>query len=60
MTPTPTWREIAAVSPQFMEWIVQKYGPLPEGPADAESIKKYMTDYDKEMHSRRFETREEK
>lgn len=59
MMTTPTWRDIAGVYPQFMEWVVKKYGPMPEGPADAESIREYMGEYDREAHSKRFHTSHE-
>jgi hypothetical protein len=26
-----TWREIAERYPEFVQWVVQTFGPLPEG-----------------------------
>lgn len=26
------WNEVAAIHPEFVQWVVQKFGPLPDGP----------------------------
>lgn len=41
------WREIALLYPEFVQWIVQTKGPLPEM-ADMATYTKYRTEYDKE------------
>lgn len=32
----PTWKELAPMYPEFVAWVVQRYGPLPEGPIEQE------------------------
>lgn len=41
------WRDITIVLPEFVQWIAQTHGPLPEM-ADQETYNKYRTEYDKE------------
>ena len=44
--PKPTWNDIARIYPQFVQWVVQKHGPLPDGPAKQADYEKYATAYD--------------
>lgn len=40
-----TWKELAAEFPEFVQWVVQKYGPLPEGPVSEEEIIRYTEEF---------------
>lgn len=32
--PKMTWRDVAIAHPEFVQWVVAKHGPLPEGEVD--------------------------
>jgi hypothetical protein len=50
MTEIPvTWAQIARVQPEFVQWIVQKYGPLPDGPV-VKSLFDHYAELYKEAH----------
>lgn len=40
-----TWNDVTAIVPEFVQWIVQKHGPLPEGQVDLELYAEYLTEY---------------
>jgi hypothetical protein len=40
-----TWKELAVRYPEFVQWCVQKYGPLPEGPIDHRDYAMFMLAY---------------
>lgn len=42
------WRFIAQGNPEFVQWIVATYGPLPELATQAE-YERFAADYDKAM-----------
>lgn len=44
-----TWRELIAKQPEFGSWVVQRHGPLPEGPVDPELVLDYFAEYLKEQ-----------
>ena len=37
-----TWRDVAVLDPEFVQWVVQRFGPLPEGPVRPRDHKKYL------------------
>ena len=45
-TTTPTWKVMAVVYPQFVQWVVQKYGPRPEGAIVREDWDRYVALYE--------------
>lgn len=36
---------MAVVYPEFVQWVVQKFGPVPEGPIDRNMWDKYREEY---------------
>lgn len=44
--PKPTWTDVAKMYPQFVQWAVQKYGPLPDGPVKQADYERYVDAYD--------------
>lgn len=36
-----TWKDLAKSYPEFVQWIVQKFGPLPEGEISADDYNRY-------------------
>ena len=40
------WRDLAVSYPEFVQWIVQKYGPLPDGEVKEEDYNKYKEAYE--------------
>jgi hypothetical protein len=40
------WKEFALLYPEFVEWIVQKFGPLPEGAIDEEDYNRFKLAYE--------------
>jgi hypothetical protein len=45
MSVTPTWKELARTYPEFVQWVVQRYGPLPDGPINEADYTRYATEY---------------
>jgi hypothetical protein len=41
-----TWKELATVYPDFVQWVVQVYGPLPEGDVTEADYERFGTAYD--------------
>lgn len=37
-----TWKHIAAYDPEFVQWVVQRYGPLPDGPVNEADYERYL------------------
>jgi len=44
-----TWQDLALRYPAFVAWIVQKYGPLPDGPVKRADYEQYKEAYEREM-----------
>jgi len=45
--PVPiTWNQIAIAYPEFVQWVVQTYGPMPEGPIQHEDYVRYKELYE--------------
>ena len=40
-----TWHDAAARYPEFVQWIVATYGPLPDGPITEEDYARFYNDY---------------
>jgi hypothetical protein len=40
-----TWHDIAEVYPVFVQWIVAKYGPLPDGEVSEEDYERFSAAY---------------
>lgn len=40
-----TWKELAVHFPEFVQWIVQRYGGVPEGPIKREDYLRFQTEY---------------
>ena len=36
-----TWRDLAVRFPEFVQWIVAKFGPLPEGEVKQEDYERF-------------------
>lgn len=45
---TYTWKDVAAIVPEFVQWVVRKHGPLPDGRVDLELYAHYLSQYIKE------------
>ena len=41
----PTWKDVAVLQPAFVQWIVQRFGPLPDGGIVPDDYDKYVTAY---------------
>ena len=44
----PTWKDLAKAHPGFVQWVVQRFGPLPEGPIVQADYERYVAEYEKE------------
>jgi hypothetical protein len=42
-----TWNDVAYQHPEFVAWVVQRYGPLPEGPVIEEDYERYRTAWER-------------
>ena len=40
-----TWKDVAVWQPEFTQWIVQRYGPLPDGPVIEEDFSRYAAEF---------------
>jgi hypothetical protein len=40
-----TWRVLAVYYPEFVEWIVQRHGPLPEGGIVQADYERFRDEY---------------
>lgn len=40
-----TWKVMTTLLPEFVQWIVQKYGPLPEGPIKQTDYERFKKEY---------------
>jgi hypothetical protein len=45
MSETPTWKELARTYPEFVQWVVQRYGPVPDGLINEADYTKYAIEY---------------
>ena len=43
--PHPTWADLAIVYPQFVQWVVQRDGPLSDGPILQEDYERLTAAY---------------
>lgn len=41
-----TWREVAALYPGFVQWIVAIHGPLPDGEVTIADYERYREEYE--------------
>lgn len=41
----PEWRDIAIHYPEFVQWVVATYGPLPDGLADRDEVERLSKEY---------------
>ena len=41
-----TWRDIAARYPEFVQWIVQRHGGLPDGPVEQADYERYSAEWE--------------
>ena len=41
-----TWNDVALSYPEFTQWIVQKFGPLPDGPVKLEDYERFKAAYE--------------
>ena len=44
-----TWSQLAEHYPEFVAWVVQKFGPLPEGPVKEADYNRFKAAYEKEL-----------
>jgi len=40
-----TWRWVATQFPEFVQWVVQRHGPLPDGKVVPEDYDRYAAEY---------------
>jgi hypothetical protein len=40
-----TWKDIAVRYPEFVQWVIQKFGPLPDGPVKQEDYERFFAAY---------------
>lgn len=50
MSIAPTWHDVAALYPEFAEWVVAKYGPLPDGEIQQEDYERLAAAYKAERN----------
>jgi hypothetical protein len=43
-----TWHDIAAKYPVFVQWVVAKYGPLPDGEVQQADYERFAAAYQEE------------
>jgi len=43
-----TWRDIAARYPEFVQWIVQRHGGLPDGPVEQADYERYSAEWEQQ------------
>ena len=48
---TMTWRDIAGRYPEFVQWVVQRFGPLPEGEVRREDYERFARAYERETRA---------
>ena len=41
-----TWNDVAAAHPEFVQWIVARFGPLPEGEVTEADYNRYKVAYE--------------
>lgn len=46
-----TWKELAAKLPEFVQWVVQRHGPLPEGPIREADYNRFKAEYEGAMRA---------
>lgn len=46
-----TWSTLATYFPEYMQWVVQTYGPLPEGPIDQGEYELYRLAYEDHLRT---------
>jgi hypothetical protein len=46
---TPTWRALAIQYPDFVQYIVTRYGPLPAGPIEEEDYERFKVAYEAKL-----------
>ena len=44
-----SWHDVARVRPQFVQWIVQRFGPLPDGEVEREDYARFVNAYSEEV-----------
>jgi hypothetical protein len=44
-TPAATWRDVATRHPEFVQWVVATFGPLPDGPVTQQDYDRYAAAY---------------
>ena len=40
------WRTVAVLMPEFVQWIVQRFGPLPDGEVRREDFERFAAEYE--------------
>jgi hypothetical protein len=40
-----TWKDVAARYPEFVSWLVQTHGPLPDGDVEEEEFTRFANEY---------------
>lgn len=44
-----TWKDIAVRFPQFVQWVTQRHGPLPDGEVKQEDYERYKMEWEEEV-----------
>jgi hypothetical protein len=47
-----TWRELAAIQPEFVQWVAQRHGGLPEGPIEDADYERFKAEYEADSSAR--------
>lgn len=43
-----TWNDVAAAHPDFVQWVVARFGPLPDGEVTADDYSRFKSAYEAE------------
>jgi hypothetical protein len=49
-TPTMTWKLLAGLYPEFVQWVVQRYCPQPDGPISRADYDLYAYEYERQAN----------
>jgi hypothetical protein len=41
-----SWEDLAKIYPEFVQWVVQRFGPLPDGPVLEEDYDRFKDAYE--------------
>lgn len=47
-----TWKDIAQIYPEFVEWVVERRGPLPDGKVKRVDYEEFVVQYEMERKTK--------